>query len=254
MWMEKTSILTTTKYAYGLLEGYIKQLYAHTKRVFHNATVTFVLPFSGMTGVSDLYIRELKEAINYACPEMIVVFPPYVKSMISRGGIHLNRAGKDVFLRFLHSQLVTPKQRIFASDSGRRGQQPVTGVQAQSEQQSPVSSDRNAEHPGEVHGGEVRRDQSDGPRPPDSVADQGESTTAQSYASYVRQPPYGPPQPGFPPGFPPGLPPGFPPGCPPLLPVHNLRPRVPQVPPDLHTYFCRTAAGVVEQLYRNIYY
>ena len=120
---------------------YLKLLYRESKRIFPSAEISIITPFSGIKGVSEPYLADLVKDLKYACPELRILRPPSVRNKIGRQGIHLNRAGREVFTSFLRSQLVTPKQRVFSSDSGRSGQYgPDNGGSATPVQQPPATS------------------------------------------------------------------------------------------------------------------
>ena len=212
---------------------YIKMLYDHSRRIFPNACIEFLLPFSGMKGVSAAYINQLKEDINYACPDMAVVLPPSVSNKISIGGVHLNKAGKSVFLDFLRRKFVTPKQRVFASDSGRRPPQSSMSTEAPPEQRAQnVQPVQNVPPKSQaVHTGDI-------------------NVVRQEAEVHGREP---------------RLPPGQHPGVitsvrqvpmPPRIPVPPIGPNqfsAPEdsAPPDLQGYIRRVAAGVVDEMLKR---
>ena len=105
---------------------YHKLLYQHARRIFPNAQLDFVMPFTGLKGVSEKFLTELADDLKYVCPDMMVIHPPSVLNKINKGGVHLAPAGKALFMNFLRSKFVTPKQRMFPSDSGRVGRQPIS--------------------------------------------------------------------------------------------------------------------------------
>ena len=99
---------------------YLKLLYSESVRVFPKATINFVLPFIGLTGVSTPFIDELEKSIKSACPNMIVFRPPNMRNKVAKSGIHLSRSGRSAFVGFLRSKFVLKKQRVFSRDSGKR--------------------------------------------------------------------------------------------------------------------------------------
>ena len=101
---------------------YFRLLYQEAKRIFPRATINFVTPFSGLTGVSETYLSDLVKDIKYACPNIKVYRPPSMKNKIGKKGIHLNKSGRELFSNFLRSKFIIRKQRVFSSDSGRSGQ------------------------------------------------------------------------------------------------------------------------------------
>ena len=111
---------------------YLRMLYTESVRVFPSAVIHLVTPFSGLRGISESYLSDLVKDLKFACQRVKVHRPPSVRNKISRQGIHLNKEGREVFLAFLRSRFVRPKQRVFNSDSGRKGtQQPPPAEDSQ---------------------------------------------------------------------------------------------------------------------------
>ena len=120
---------------------YLKVLYQESIRIFPKAAINFVLPFQGLQGVSQPFLDELEKDLKFSCPAIRVFRPPHMKNKISRGGIHLNKSGRSVFLGYLRSQFVVKKQRIFSSESGRRPELSATS------QNVPSQHDQVNQHP-----------------------------------------------------------------------------------------------------------
>ena len=105
---------------------YLGLLYKESVRIFPKATINFIIPFSGMKGVSKPFLDELEKDLKLACPNMVRLRPPSMRNKISKSGVHLNNSGRDTFVRFLRSKFVVRKQRIFSSDSGRKAEYTTT--------------------------------------------------------------------------------------------------------------------------------
>lgn len=100
-------------------EKYIRLLHSESARVFPNATIYFILPFVGMTGVSKPFIDGLERVIKTAAPDMVVARPPKMTDKISKKGVHLSKTGRSSFIGFLRTRFVAKKHRVFSRDSGR---------------------------------------------------------------------------------------------------------------------------------------
>ena len=98
---------------------YLKLLYQESKRIFPNASISIITPFLGIKGISQMYTDNLVSAIKFSAPKLRWIKPPSVKDKISKKGVHLSKEGRVVFVNFLRSKLIRPKQRTFSSDSGR---------------------------------------------------------------------------------------------------------------------------------------
>ena len=89
---------------------HLQLLHSESKRIFPNAVISIVTPFSGIKGVDEHYLANLIRDIKYV--SLRVLQPPSVKNNISRknGGIHLSKGGREIFINFLRSQLVKPSR------------------------------------------------------------------------------------------------------------------------------------------------
>ena len=103
---------------------YLRFLSRECGRIFPNATISIILPFSGMKGVTTRFIDDLEQDIKTLCPKIVSIRPPNMRNKFSKSGVHLNRAGRKSFIQFLHSKFVIRKQRVFSRDSGRKAGPP----------------------------------------------------------------------------------------------------------------------------------
>ena len=117
---------------------YIRLLYKESVRIFPNAVISFIVPFSGLRGVSESFKTELIKDLKFAAPKMKVILPPSVRNKISTKGLHLNREGRGVFLSFLRSKFVQPKQRTFSKESGKGPQITASNAPLVAMQQLPT--------------------------------------------------------------------------------------------------------------------
>ena len=107
---------------------YLGLLYKESVRIFPKATINFIIPFSGMKGVSKPFLDQLEKDLKSACPNMVRFRPPSMRNKISKSGVHLNNSGRETFVRFLRSKFVVRKQRIFSSDSGRKAEYSTASI------------------------------------------------------------------------------------------------------------------------------
>lgn len=88
---------------------YIKALYKESSRVFPKATVGFILPFSGISGVSEDFKNGLDRALKELCPKIKRHYPPSMRNKMSKGGVHINFSGKRTYIEFLMRQFTKCK-------------------------------------------------------------------------------------------------------------------------------------------------
>ena len=117
------------------------------KRVFPNASVYFVLPYKGITKVTDEDMNELQKLVKTNCRKFRVFTPPSLVNMVSPGGVHPRKQGAKLLTEF-YRKLVPVPQRPFSRDSGRQSQYPSYSAAAQQhpppqtlqQRQAPVSN------------------------------------------------------------------------------------------------------------------
>lgn len=107
------------KHCYEERSRYFKALQAETKRVFPNATVTFVVPYAGMKEFHHKDITELVKEVKLNCPKFKVLHPPSLKDMVDKKGVHPNKEGRRVYTNFFRSRFFG-KSRLFSKDAGKR--------------------------------------------------------------------------------------------------------------------------------------
>ena len=79
---------------------YLKLLYTESKRLFPQAEIKFVVPFVGMDKVPTSYIKELSRDITESC-NIKVYRAPSMRQKLCRDGVHLNKGGRAVFMKFI---------------------------------------------------------------------------------------------------------------------------------------------------------
>ena len=90
-------------------QQYLGLLDSECRRVFPEAVVTFILPFSGSDKVPESHIKQLSGDIKAACPRFNVCQPPSMRNKLSRDGVHLSRDGKRELVKFLQSKFAPPR-------------------------------------------------------------------------------------------------------------------------------------------------
>ena len=82
----------------------ITLLFQHSKRIFPNAQVHFILPFTGGKAVTPSYRKELEQRIKENTPDMKMHFPPNMSKMMLPDGVHINSEGKQAYINFLRQR------------------------------------------------------------------------------------------------------------------------------------------------------
>lgn len=101
----------STEHCPNETQKYATALYSETRRIFPNASVTFVLPSTGIKGVSGGFIKELEQLMKQNCPEMKTIHPPSMRGMMKPGGKHINDEGTRAFVNFLMRRFTKCKPR-----------------------------------------------------------------------------------------------------------------------------------------------
>ena len=115
--------LHRTQHVVGKKGRYLKALSEVIGKLFPNASLHFVLPFTGGK-IPKSYIDRLHSDITENIPECAVLSPPDMRSKLS-DGVHLNQGGISRFLTFLQEHLVPRRPAIFSRESGRRSSSPT---------------------------------------------------------------------------------------------------------------------------------
>ena len=81
---------------------YIKELDQFTRKVFPNAQINFILPFSAIEGLGDRYTQNLAKSISVTHVGWKIHTPPSMKSkLMSPDKIHINPSGRVIFTLWL---------------------------------------------------------------------------------------------------------------------------------------------------------
>ena len=110
--------LHRTQHVADVRGKYLEALREAILKVFPNACMYFVLPFSGGK-VPKSFIDRLNSDIESHIIDCVVLRPPDMRSMFS-DGVHLKQGGITRFLNFLQDQLVPRRPATFSRDSGRQ--------------------------------------------------------------------------------------------------------------------------------------
>ena len=92
-------------------EKQIKLLFQHSNRIFPNAKVHFIIPFTGVKAVTPSYRKELEQRIKENTPDMKMHFPPNMSKMMLPDGVHINSEGKRAYINFLRQRFSKRKPR-----------------------------------------------------------------------------------------------------------------------------------------------
>ena len=80
---------------------HLKTYHREASRVFPQAHISFILPFSGINGVSVKAIKDLASALKLHCPTIWRCRPPSLVGKMNSGGIHINLQGKRAYTEYL---------------------------------------------------------------------------------------------------------------------------------------------------------
>lgn len=78
---------------------HLNNLIASCARVFPNASLTFILPFSGLPGVPMEFVKQFQYHLKSAKVKWLK--PPHMKNKVQEDGVHLNQLGKKQYISFL---------------------------------------------------------------------------------------------------------------------------------------------------------
>ena len=85
---------------------HIKSLQVECLRVFPRARLHFILPFKGLSGVPNSFIKVLEGLLREHCPKFQRLHPPSMINKVDNGGVHINPEGKTAYITFLQKVLV----------------------------------------------------------------------------------------------------------------------------------------------------
>ena len=79
---------------------HLKALYSESSRIFPQASLSFILPFKGITGLSE-FTKDLATALKLHCPQMWRCRPSSMVNKMTGGGVHINAEGKRSYTDYL---------------------------------------------------------------------------------------------------------------------------------------------------------
>ena len=82
-------------------EKYLKALYSESSRIFPQASISFILPFNGIPGVSGEFRKGLINALKIHCPKIWRCRPPSMVNKMKGGSVHINAEGKRAYINYL---------------------------------------------------------------------------------------------------------------------------------------------------------
>ena len=92
---------------------HLRSLVDNSARIFPNASVTFILPFSGLPSVPTEFNNEFHHQVKLlkpmVKPKVSWLTAPSMKNKVQDDGVHLNRQGKEVFITFLRKHFTKIK-------------------------------------------------------------------------------------------------------------------------------------------------
>ena len=97
---------------------HIKNLQTESLRVFPNAVICFVLPFPGLPSITNEQRKDLEGKLKLLCPKIKRYNPPSMRGKVSEGGVHINQAGKALYVRFLQKNFSRHQPVITTSGRG----------------------------------------------------------------------------------------------------------------------------------------
>ena len=78
---------------------HLNNLIESCARVFPNASLTFILPFSGLPSVPMEFVNQFQHHLKSAKVKWLK--PPHMKNKVQEDGVHLNQLGKKQYISFL---------------------------------------------------------------------------------------------------------------------------------------------------------
>ena len=100
-------------------ETHLADLFTETQRIFPQAVINFILPFSGLPGVSHSFVQMMDQAIKTANPRVKRHITPSVSGMVKQDGIHLNHRGAEVLRSFLVNTFTKHREEPVAQNLPR---------------------------------------------------------------------------------------------------------------------------------------
>ena len=88
---------------------YVELLYTESKRIFPNAIINFLLPFTAIKDVKADFRKDLIALLKEKCPQVKIHHPPSMRNMMARDGVHISEAGRSTYTDFLMSRFTTCK-------------------------------------------------------------------------------------------------------------------------------------------------
>lgn len=80
---------------------YVELLYSESMRIFPNAKMHFILPFTGIAAVTPEFIYDMTYLLQSRTPSVKILTPPCMTRRISRDQVHLNDMGVKEYVQFL---------------------------------------------------------------------------------------------------------------------------------------------------------
>lgn len=82
-------------------DTHLCHLVEETRRIFPQATIHFILPFSGLPGVPQSFIQEMEKTLKRVAPNVKRHHAPSMSGMVRGDGIHLAPSGAQKLRAFL---------------------------------------------------------------------------------------------------------------------------------------------------------
>ena len=97
---------------------YLRDLNSAIKKVFPNCSIGFILPFSGIKGLGQQYVNDLRKSIQASGVGWKIHTPPAMKDqLVSPRMLHLTRPGRKLYIDWLRKRF-GPKKLSSAINSG----------------------------------------------------------------------------------------------------------------------------------------
>ena len=91
---------------------HLSDLISETGRIFPQATIHFILPFSGLPGVPQSFIQEMEKTLKAVGPNVKRHHTPSMSGMVRSDGIHLTSSGAQKLRAFLVSTFTRHESNI----------------------------------------------------------------------------------------------------------------------------------------------